>query len=104
MGRNRRSYDGTERTGKRLCDILPEALKAITSQAGQGGEEIFRYWPEAIGEAMAPMTDPISFVDGILVVKVKSATLYSLLCQHERPRLLKKLQQKFSIRNLVFRR
>lgn len=52
---------------------------------------------------MAPMTEPISFFDGVLTVKVKSATLYSLLCHHEKPRLLKQLQRKFPVRQLVLR-
>jgi hypothetical protein len=83
--------------------MLPESLRDIRERAGQGGEEIFHFWQELIGDKMGPLTEAVSFVDGTLVVKVKSSTLYSLLCQHERPRLLKRLQEKFPIRNLVFR-
>ena len=57
----------------------------------------------SMGEKMAPMTKPVSFADGVLTVKVKSSTLYSLLVAHEKPRLLGRLKEKFSIRNLVFR-
>lgn len=103
MKRTPRYFDGTSRTGKLLSDMLPESLRDIRERAGQGGEEIFHFWQELIGDKMGPLTEAVSFVDGTLVVKVKSSTLYSLLCQHERPRLLKRLQEKFPIRNLVFR-
>jgi hypothetical protein len=103
MARTPRHFDGTERTGKILSEILPEQLKNIREKAGQGGDEIFSFWQEVIGDKIGPMTEAVSFVEGVLVVKVKSSTLYSLLCQHERPRLLKRLQKKFSIRSLVFR-
>jgi hypothetical protein len=103
MRRTPRYYDGTGKTCKSLLDLLPQALKSIREQVGQPTEEIFLYWKELIGEKMGPFTEPISFIDGVLVVKVKSQTLYALLCQHERPRLLRQLQQKFSVRGLTFK-
>ncbi|MDE3046111.1 MAG: DUF721 domain-containing protein [Verrucomicrobiota bacterium] len=101
--RTPRNYDGIENPSKQLSDLLGEGLKAIREKAGQSSEEIFSAWPQIIGEQMAPLTEAVSFDDGILTVKVKSSTLYSLLSQHERPRLLKRLQEKFSIRGLKFR-
>ncbi len=103
MSRTPKYFDGTARTGKKISDLLPEVLGEIGSKAGHQGEEIFHFWTQLIGEGMAPLTQPVSFADGVLTVKVKSATLYSLLCQHEKPRLLKRLQEKFSIRNIIFR-
>ena len=103
MRRTPRNFDGTSTTGKSISDLLPSALKEIREKAGQQTEEIFHFWQELIGEKMGPLTEPISFEEGVLTVKVKSSTLYSLLCYHERPRLMKRLQEKFSIRNLVFR-
>lgn len=103
MARTPRHFDGTAKTGKNLSDLLRDAMREISAPEGQEAEAIFRYWPELIGGAMAPFTQPVSLVNGVLIVKVKSATLYSLLCQHEQPRLLKKLQEKFSVRSLVFR-
>jgi hypothetical protein len=90
-------------TSKKLSDLLPEAMKGIREKAGSPVEEILQYWPTLIGEKMAPMTEAVSFVEGVLTVKVKSSTLYSLLTLHERPRLLRALNQKFSVRSLVFR-
>jgi hypothetical protein len=101
--RTPRNYQGIENPGKKIQDLLPQLLVEIGRKAGDPREEVFRTWCELLGEKMAPLTEPVSLVDGVLTVKVKSSTLYSLLCQHEKPRLLKRLQEKFSIRNLVFR-
>ena len=103
MRRTPRYYDGTQRTAKPLSELLDDALKEIRFTAGQSADEIFRYWTELIGDKMGAMTEPVSFIEGVLTVKVKSQALYGLLCQHERPRLLKRLQEKFSVRGLVFR-
>jgi len=86
-----------------MSDLLPDLLTQLGRKAGDPREEIFRFWFELMGEKMGPMTEPVSLADGVLTVKVKSSTLYSLLVTHERPRLLKRLQEKFSIRNLIFR-
>ena len=86
-----------------MGDLLPGLLAEMGRKAGDPREEIYRFWSELLGPQMAPLTEPVSYVDQTLTVKVKSSTLYSLLCQHEKPRLLKRLQEKFSIRNLVFR-
>ena len=56
---------------------------------------ILASWPEIIGSKLAPMTKAISFEAGILYIKVNISTLYSLLSQHERGRLLKCLRDRF---------
>lgn len=101
--RTPRNFDGTNNPGKKISDLLPEILAEISRKVKDPREEIFLFWYELIGEKMAPFTQPTSWVDGVLTVKVKSSTLYSLLCQHEKPRLLKRLKEKFPIQNLVFR-
>ena len=103
MKRTPRFYNGTAKTEKKLADLLPKVMIKIRSKREESQEEIFSFWFDLIGDKMGPYTTPISFVEGVLTVKVKSATLYSLLCQHERPRLLKQLQEKFSIRGLFFK-
>jgi hypothetical protein len=103
MRRTPKNYDGTAKTSKSLSDLLPHALKDIRAKAVQPAEEIFLYWRELIGDKIGLLTEPISFLDGVLVVKVKSQALYALLCQHERPRLLRQLQNKFSVRGLTFK-
>ena len=101
--RTPRNYSGTVNPVKRMTDLLPEVLNDLGKKAKDPREEIYKFWRELMGEKMAPLAEPISFVEGVLTVKVKSSTLYSLLVAHERPRLLGRLQEKFSIRNLIFR-
>lgn len=101
--RTPRNYRGTENPAKNVAELLPEVMSDLGKKIKDPREEIFQFWRELIGEKMAPLTEPVSFFDGVLTVKVKSSTLYSLLVAHERPRLLSRLQEKFSIRNLVFR-
>jgi len=101
--RTPRNYRGTQSPAKRLGDLLPDWMGELSQRRGDPREELFAFWGELLGEKMAPLTEPISYLEGVLTIKVKSSTLYSLLCQHERPRLLKRLQEKFPVRNLVFR-
>ena len=98
-----RHFDGTQKTGVKIGDLLPEILHGISRKTLVPQEAVFQEWLILIGEKMAPMTQPVSLNEWVLTVKVKSSTLYSLLCQHEKPRLLRKLQEKFPVRDLVFR-
>lgn len=83
--------------------MLSEILVDISKKNRDPRVEIFQFWQNLMGEKMSPFTEPVSYIDGVLTVKVKSSTLYSLLAGPEKGRLLKSLQEKFSIRNLVFR-
>lgn len=95
-----RNYDGTAVPAKTIHELLPQFLLEISKKNGGIGPEIAKEWFANLGEKMGPMTEIVSFEEGILTVKVKSSTLYSLLCQHEKPRLLRLLQKKFSIRDI----
>jgi hypothetical protein len=101
--RTPRNFDGIQPPGKKIHEILPFLLSEISKKIEDPRDAIFQEWGSLLGEKMAKLTRPVSFLDGVLTVIVKSATLYSLLCQHERPRLLRALKQKFAIRELVFR-
>jgi predicted nucleic acid-binding Zn ribbon protein len=92
---------------KKISDLLPNILSSIQKRVGSGREELFIAWHELLGPSMSPMTKPVSFLEGVLTVEVKSAALYSCLCQYERPRLLKSLQEKYpgiGLRTLRFLR
>ena len=86
-----------------MTELLPEIVSDLGKKTRDPRAEIFQFWHHLMGEKMGPFTEPVSFYDGVLTVKVKSSTLYSLLAVHEKAQLLSKLQEKFSIRNLVFR-
>lgn len=63
-------------------------------------------WPEIIGPKFAPMTQALSFEEGVLTVTVRNSSLFSLLTQHDKPRLLKSMQAKLpstTIKNIYFR-
>jgi hypothetical protein len=63
-------------------------------------------WPDVIGPKLASMTQAHSFVDGVLLVKVKNSTLHSLLSQNDKPRILNLLRKRFpnvEIKTIYFR-
>lgn len=104
--RTPRNYDGTKVTTHRVTDLLPVILSQIGESYQDRPDLILASWPEIIGSNLAPMTKAMSFVDGILIVKVKNSTLHSLLSQHDKPRIISSLRQKFpkiEIKNIVFR-
>ena len=101
--RTPKNYQGTQNPAQKIGDLLPAFLVEISRKAKDPREQIYAFWSELMGEKIAPLTEPVSFYEGVLTVKVKSSTLYSLLCQHEKPRLLQRLQEKFPVRNLVLR-
>ena len=98
--------DSSRLTNKRLQDLLPKALGQIGAMQRDRPDLIVSAWPQVIGEKLASMTKAVSFDKGVLYVKVSNSTLYSLLAQHERGRLLKSLREKFpsvEIKNICFR-
>ena len=99
-------YSGTEPTHRQIRQLLPRFLNQINRVYEDKPNLILAAWAEILGEKLAPMTKAESFEEGMLKVKVKNSTLYSLLSQHERPRLLRCLRERFpsvQIRNIIFR-
>jgi hypothetical protein len=104
--RTPKNYDGVVSPIKELKNILPNILNGIEENYAKKPSNILSSWKEIIGKDLAVFTEATSLKDGILVVKVKNSTLYSLLSQHEKEKILKTLQNKFSkeaIRNIIFR-
>ncbi len=93
-------------TNKAIKDVLFGIMSDIEINYKNSPNKILEVWPEIIGKKLAPMTEVLSFKNKILFIKVKNSTLYSILSQHEKDRLLKVLQNKFSkdaIRNIIFK-
>ncbi|MES2199591.1 MAG: DUF721 domain-containing protein [Chlamydiota bacterium] len=106
LKRTPRNYDRVDPTNKEISSLLDEWMAKASRTFQDRPDLILLSWPEIIGEKLAPMTTAVSFVEGVLTVRVRNSSLYSLLVQHERNRLLVVLQQKFpsvKIRNIVFR-
>ena len=104
--RTPKKYDGTQVTTHRMVDLLPFVLAKVGEVYQQRSDLILAIWPEIIGPKLAGMTQAISFSDGVLSVKVKNSTLLSLLKQHDKPRILKVLREKFprvEVKNICFR-
>jgi predicted nucleic acid-binding Zn ribbon protein len=106
LRRTPRGYDDVGPTSKELSKLLPEWLSNIHVRFQDRPDLVLLAWKEVIGEKLAPMTQAVSFIDGVLTVKVKNSSLYSLLVQHERRKLLEQLRGKVpsvDIRNITFR-
>lgn len=103
--RTPRDYDGTRPTSRRFTEVLPAVLEKIGDSFKDRPDLILASWPEIIGKELASMTRADSFVNGVLVVKVKNAPLHSVL-HREKASLLARLRQKFprvKINHLIFR-
>ncbi len=99
-------FPGSRLTNKHLKELLPKLLGGIGALHRDRPDLIIASWPHLIGEKLASMTQAMSFEKGILFVRVSNSTLYSILSQNERGRLLKSLRQKFpsvEIKNIHFR-
>jgi len=91
---------------KIIGDMLPDIISKIDLNYQNQPKNILIYWPEVIGKKLASFTEAYLFENGVLFVKVKSSTLYSILVQNEKIRLLKLMQEKFSrktIRDIKFK-
>lgn len=100
------NFDGTGVTTHRFGDLLTRVLNAVSENYQERPDLILAAWPSIVGQNLAPMTQAVSFVEGVLTVKVKNSTLHSLLSLHDKPRILQNLRQKFpkiAIHNIVFR-
>lgn len=104
--RTPKNYDGNKLTAHRISDVLPQVLEQITENFSDRPDLILASWPEVIGPKLASMTKAISFQDGVLTVLVRNSTLYSLLNQNDKPKILAILRNKFPkivIKTVLFR-
>lgn len=104
--RTPRNYDGTVLTTHRVSELLPGVLSNIGENYQDRPDLVLAAWPEVIGMPLASMTQAISLIEGVLLVKVRNSTLHSLLNQHDKSKILYSLRQKFPkvvINNILFR-
>ncbi len=104
--RTPKNYDGTEVTTRSLGDLIPTVLSKISEVNQDRPDLVIAAWPGIIGSNLSTMTNAVSFHEGFLVVKVKNSTLFSLLNQNDKPKLLSNLRKKFpnvTIHNIIFR-
>lgn len=104
--RTPKNYDGTALTTRNFSDLLVNVFSDISSRYQEKPEVVLLAWQEVIGPQFAPMTQAVSFVNGVLLVKVKNSTLHSLLSRHDKHRLLAALQKRVpqaDVQNIHFR-
>lgn len=104
--RTPKNYDGIRSSQKMLGEILPRWMGEFARRQKEPCCDILSSWAEIVGEQIASRTRAVSFVDGTLLVFVKSSALFAMLSQHEKPKILAKLQERFSknsVRELRFR-
>lgn len=96
----------TQPTSRHIKELLPPLLESIGKNYQEKPDWILSAWPSVVGPKLAPLTEALSFHEGILTVKVKNSTLYSLLTHYDKPRLIQHLRDKFPhtvIKTLHFR-
>lgn len=99
------NYDGVGITTYRIGDILTDVLATLSETYQERPDLVLAAWAGIIGAKLAPMTQALSFSDGVLLVKVRNSTLHEIL-HREKGKILKNLRQKFpkvSIQNIMFR-
>lgn len=104
--RTPKNYNGTRPTSHHVSDLLSVALLKLSDSCHERPDLLLAAWPEIIGPKHAPMTQAVTYCEGILTVKVKNSTLHSLLSRHDKHRILTSIQQRFpkaNIQNIVFR-
>ena len=87
-------------------ELLPRLLQAVRSKQAQRPDLLIAAWPEVIGAGLAAMTEALSFEEGVLVVKVRNAVLYSQLCSRDKQAIVTMLRRRFpktEVRDIWFK-
>ena len=101
-----KKYDGKMPTSRHIKHLLPLILTGISSKLKDNPAEIISVWQDVVGDKIARLTQVVELGEGVLKIRVDNSTLYSLLVEHEKQRLLKVLQKrlpKLRIKILLFR-
>lgn len=105
--RTPRYYNGQKSTTHQLSEVMPMILDQIAETFQDRPDLILAAWPDVIGPRLAVMTQAVSFIDGVLTVKVRNSTLNELLrSQNDKKKILEALRSKFpkiEIKTILFR-
>lgn len=93
--RTPKNYDGSEPTGRQICELLPGILSKLSTKCDDNPHQILSAWSDIVGERIGKMSKAVSYDSGILRVHVKNSTLYSLLVEHEKTRLIAAFKKRF---------
>ena len=104
--RTPQNYDGSKVTSHHVTSLLPYVLSSIGNNFAARPDLILAAWPGIVGPHVASSSEATAFTEGVVHVKVKNSTLYSLLSKHERTRLLAIFKSRFpsvQIRGIMFK-
>jgi len=93
--RTPRNYSGIANTSHNLYELLPNILKRIGRSYSNRLDLIMLSWPEIIGPKLAKMTRVVAYENAVLLVCVSNSTLYSLLVQNYKPKILRDIKRCF---------
>ena len=96
----------TQLTTKKLVDLLGPVFQNISSIYSNHLENFIRDWPKILGKDYASMTEIIGYKKGILIIKVKNSSLYSLLYHHKKQEILKQIYKnypKWDVKDITFK-
>ncbi|NGX50285.1 MAG: hypothetical protein K1060chlam2_00126 [Chlamydiae bacterium] len=106
LKRTPRNYNGIEPTGRKISELLPEVLVKLSKKCNDKPYQILSAWSDIVGERIGKMSRAVNYDAGILTVHVENSTLYSLLVEHEKTRLIAAFKKRFSkvrFRDIYFR-
>ncbi|MCF7852857.1 MAG: DUF721 domain-containing protein [Simkaniaceae bacterium] len=89
-----KNYDGLDFTGREIGGMADVVLSRITQTFESKAQNIFNTFLGLLNDRIRPFVKPVSFTKGKLVVKVKNATLLSILSSQEKAHLLHNLRVK----------
>lgn len=90
---NPRFFSGIQITSHPLQHLLGKWLRAFDKRIQTSPEKAFFAWDSVVGPRIASLARPLSFEDGILIVKVQNSTLLSLLAGAERDQIANRLRK-----------
>ncbi len=93
--------------GKTLKNLLPAFLKRVEGQREKELEKVIDSWNQLLEPSFRTRTKVEKFQDGLLFIKVSSATVHSILEMQEKKRLIGEMQKRhprLGLKNIVFRR
>ena len=102
---NPKNYDGLEWTGRLAKNIVSNVFADIQKSFDANPQNVFAVFLGLLNEKIRPLVEPVFFSKGVLTVKVKNATLLSILSSQEKGHLVQnlgKLLPSAEIQNIVF--
>lgn len=100
------SFPKSKITNKFLKDLLGDISKDLFTSSEEQKLDLNQVWKMVVGEKIAALSEVRSLYQGVLIIKVSSASLNHLLSTTEKSKIMKKLSADFGflrVKSLVFK-